>query len=174
MSRGLRLAVTIALGCAAIAALAVFGLKSSGTSKRGKQAPALPREHLGGAAVTLPSLLASAHGHPALVVFWASWCEPCIREAPALEHFSQSAEGKGRMVGVDWSDARSGATAFIRRYGWTFPTVRDGEGLVGNSYELTSLPTTFVVDPEGRVRRTLHGPQTEGSLRQALRAVESA
>ena len=78
------------------------------------------------------------------------------------------------MVGVDWSDARSGATAFIRRYGWTFPNVRDGEGLVGNSYELTGLPTTFVLDAEGRIRRTLRGPQTEGSLRQALRAVESA
>jgi cytochrome c biogenesis protein CcmG, thiol:disulfide interchange protein DsbE len=174
VSRGVRLALTVAVGCAAIVALAVFGLKSSGTSKHGKQAPALPREHLAGQAVTLPSLLASAHGHPALVVFWASWCEPCVREAPALERFSRSAQGRGRMVGVDWSDARSGATAFIRRYGWTFPTVRDDSGLVGNDYELTGLPTTFVLDGEGRIRRTLRGPQTEASLRQAVRAVESA
>ncbi len=174
MSRGLRLALTVAVGCAAIVALAVFGLKSSGSSKRARQAPPLPHEHLAGPAVTLPRLLASAHGRPALVVFWASWCEPCIREAPALERFSQSAQGRGRIVGVDSSDERSGATAFIRRYGWTFPVVRDGEGLVGNSYEITVMPTTFVLDGEGRIRRTLRGPQTEASLRQALRAVESA
>jgi cytochrome c biogenesis protein CcmG, thiol:disulfide interchange protein DsbE len=174
MSRGLRLALTVAVGCAAIAALAVFGLKSSGSSKQGRKAPALPREHLAGPAVTLPSLLASAHGRPALVVFWASWCEPCIREAPAFERLAQSPEGKGRMVGVDWSDARSGATAFIRRFGWTFPILRDDSGLVGNSYEIANLPTTFVLDGKGRIVRTLRGPQTEASLRQALQTAESA
>jgi peroxiredoxin len=78
------------------------------------------------------------------------------------------------MVGVDWSDARSGAKAFIRRYGWTFPNVRDGEGTVGNDYELTGLPTIFVLDGRGRIGRTLRGPQTEASLRQALQALEAA
>jgi thiol-disulfide isomerase/thioredoxin len=174
MSRGPRLALTVAVGCVAIAALAIFGFKSSGSTSKGKQAHELPAEHLSGAAMTLPALLHSAHGRPALVVFWASWCGPCTHEAPALERFSQSAEGKGRMVGVDWSDARSGATAFIHHYGWTFPNFRDGNGAVGNDYELTGLPTTFVLDSNGRVRRTLRGPQTEASLRQALRAVETA
>jgi thiol-disulfide isomerase/thioredoxin len=168
-----RLARIVALGCAAIAALAIFGFKSSGSTVKGKPAHELPAEHLSGAAVTLPALLRSAHGHPSLVVFWASWCEPCIQEAPALERFSRSPEGAGRIVGVDWSDARSGATAFVHRYGWTFPTVRDGDGVVGNDYELTNLPTTFVIDGGGHIRRTLHGPQTAASLRQALRAVEA-
>ena len=170
----MRLALTVALGCAAIAALAVFGFKSSGGSAKGTPAHELPAEHLAGAAVTLPELLRSAHGHPSLVVFWASWCEPCIQEAPALERFSQSPEGKGRLVGVDWSDRRSGATAFIHRFGWTFPTLRDGNGTVGNDYEIAVLPTTFVIDSSGRIRRTLRGPQTEASLRQAVQAVEAA
>lgn len=174
MSRGVRLGLTVALGAVAIAALAIFGLASSGSSKHGRPAPALPSEHLAGAPVTLASLLRSARGHSALVVFWASWCGPCIHEAAALERFARSPEGQGRMVGVDWSDARSGASAFIRRYGWTFPNVRDAEGTVGNNYELTGLPTTFVLDADGRIRRTLRGPQTELTLRRALRAVEAA
>ena len=107
-------------------------------------------------------------------MFWASWCGPCNHEAPALERFSRSPEGQGRVVGVDWSDERSGATAFIHHFGWTFPNVRDGNGVVGNDYELTSLPTTFVLDSSGRIRRTLHGPQNEASWRRALRAVEAA
>lgn len=174
MRRGVRLALTVALGCAAIAALAIFGFKSSGGTATGKPAHELPAEHLSSAAVTLPALLRSAHGHASLVVFWASWCDPCIQEAPALERFSQSPEGRGRIVGVDWSDARSGATAFIHRFRWTFPTLRDGNGAVGNDYEIAVLPTTFVLDSSGRIRRTLRGPQTEASLRRAMRAVEAA
>lgn len=174
MSRRVRLALTVALGAAAIAALAIFGFASSGSSVRARRAPALPSEHLAGAPVTLPSLLASAHGRPALVVFWASWCEPCISEAPALARFARSAEGQGRMVAVDWSDARSGASAFVRRFGWSFPVLRDPEGTVGNEYEIAVLPTTFVLDSAGRIRLTLRGPQTEASLRRALRSVESS
>jgi thiol-disulfide isomerase/thioredoxin len=158
----------------AVAALAVFGLASNHSGSVGRAAPALPREHLAGPPVTLPGLLASASGRPALVVFWASWCVPCVREAPALQRFSLSPAGRGRVAGVDWSDGLSGARSFIRRYSWTFPNVRDAEGTVGNEYRITALPTTFVLDGHGRIRSVLRGPQTEPALAQALAAVEGA
>ncbi len=161
------------LAAAAIAALVVFGLAPTKKTS-GRRAPGLPSEHLGGAAVTLPKLLAAAHGRPSVVVFWASWCGPCTTEAPALQSFSRTPAGRGRIVGVDWSDARPSALAFIRRFGWTFPTVRDGEGLVGNDYGMTGLPTTFVLDGRGRIAMTLRGPQTSASLRRALGTVERA
>ncbi len=170
MARRLRLLAGTLLLAAAIAAAAVFGLASHSAS--GRLAPALPREALLGAPVTLASLLAGAGGRPALVVFWASWCGPCAQEAPALERFSRSPAGRGRIVGVDWSDALSGARAFVRRYAWSFPNVRDAEGLVGNAYRLIGLPTTFVLDAHGRIRATLRGPQSERSLRAALATVE--
>jgi thiol-disulfide isomerase/thioredoxin len=162
------------LAVAALAALAVFGLASAGSSAAGRAAPALPREALSGPPPTLAKLLAGARERPVLVVFWASWCGPCMREASALERFSQSTVGRGRMVGVDWSDALSGARAFIRHYAWTFPNVRDAEGTVGNAYRLTVLPTTFVLDGHGRIRAALRGPQDEASLTRALAAVEHA
>jgi len=172
MARRLRvLAVTLVV-IAAIALAAVFGLAPDSTT--GRHAPTLPHEVLEGGHATLASLLASAHGKPALVVFWASWCGPCAQEAPALERFSKTAAGRGRIVGVDWSDARSGAVQFLRRYAWTFPNLRDAEGLVGNSYGLTGLPTTFVIDPDGRIHAALRGPQSERSLRRALAAAESS
>jgi cytochrome c biogenesis protein CcmG, thiol:disulfide interchange protein DsbE len=156
---------------AALAALIVFGLAHHRSAAVGRQAPALPREQLAGPAVTLPGLLADARGGPALVVFWASWCGPCAREAPAIERFAQSSAGRGRIVGVDWSDALSGARSFIRRYSWTFPNLRDAEGTVGNDYHLTDLPTTFVLDGHGRIRAVLSGPQDEDSLGRALASV---
>jgi cytochrome c biogenesis protein CcmG, thiol:disulfide interchange protein DsbE len=156
---------------AALAALAVLGLASKPLS--GRPAPALPRETLAGPRVTLASLLAGAGGRPALIVFWASWCGPCAKEAPALERFARSAGGRGRIVGVDWSDPLiSSARAFVRHYAWSFPVLRDAEGLVGNAYRLTDLPTTFVIDAQARIRKALVGPQSEASLRAALAAVE--
>jgi thiol-disulfide isomerase/thioredoxin len=170
MARRLRVLAGTSVLAAAIAAVAVFGLASH--SQSGRSAPALPRESLLGGRVTLASLLASAGGRAALVVFWASWCGPCAQEAPALERFSESHVGHGRIVGVDWSDALPGARAFLRHYAWTFPNLRDGEGTVGNEYRLTGLPTTFVVDSHGRIRTILRGPQSEHSLQAALARVE--
>jgi cytochrome c biogenesis protein CcmG, thiol:disulfide interchange protein DsbE len=153
-----------AFAAIAVGALLAFGLASSRAPALGRLAPALPRERLTG-----PPPGATAR--PVVVVFWASWCEPCAREAPALERFSQSPSGRGRLVGVDWSDALSGARSFIRRHGWTFSNLRDAEGTVGNDYRITGLPTTFVIDAAGRIRAVLRGPQDERSLAQALARV---
>jgi thiol-disulfide isomerase/thioredoxin len=165
MRRG-RLAITI-LACAAVAALIVFGLSASGSKSVGRHAPALPRERLAGPAVTLSQLLSTAHGRATVITFWASWCVPCAREAGALERFSNSGAGRGRIVGVDWSDGLSGARAFVAAHGWTFPVLRDAEGTVGNDYRLTVLPTTFVLDSRGRIRDIMRGPQTTDTLTRA-------
>jgi thiol-disulfide isomerase/thioredoxin len=171
MSRGRVIGLVLVAG--AVAAFVIFGLASS-HSASGRAAPALPTERLAGAPTTLAGLVSSAHGRPAFVVFWASWCGPCSHEAPEIERFARSAAGRGRIVGVDWSDARPGAVAFVHHYGWTFPNLRDGEGTVGNNYELTGLPTTFVLNGSGRIVRTLRGPQTQTSLEDALHAQESS
>jgi thiol-disulfide isomerase/thioredoxin len=170
--RQLRKRGLVLLGVLAVAALAVFGLRSERSPAGGRKAPELPRETLVGGPVSMPSLLASAHGRPSLVLFWASWCVPCIEEAPAIERFSNTSQGSGRIVGVNWSDALTGARSFVGRHHWSFPNVRDGDGTVGNNYRLTGLPTTFVVDAKGRITSTLRGPQTEAALKGAMSAAE--
>lgn len=159
--RARRISWTLA-ALAAVVVLAIVGLASTSSPARGRPAPALPRQHLGGP----PAPSFSAGGHSKIVVFWASWCEPCAQEAPAVERLAQS--HAGRVIGVDWSDGLSGALAFIREHAWTFPNVRDADGSVGNAYRLRGLPTTVVVDPGGRIRVTLRGPQDEASLARAL------
>jgi cytochrome c biogenesis protein CcmG, thiol:disulfide interchange protein DsbE len=171
MARRLRALGGIAVAAAALAALILFGLASDRSSSLGPRAPALPHERLAGEPLTLAGLLAAAAGRPVLVVFWASWCGPCAHEAPALERFSRTSAGRGRMVGVDWSDDLAAARSFIRRYSWTFTNLRDSEGTAGNEYHLTGLPTTFVLDGSGHVRAVLRGPQDEGSLARALASV---
>jgi cytochrome c biogenesis protein CcmG/thiol:disulfide interchange protein DsbE len=149
--------------------VSVFGLFGKGPSG-GRAAPALPREQLAGAPVTLAALRSAAAGRPAVLVFWASWCEPCRTEAPAVERFARSPAGRGRVVGVDWSDEAGSARRFIEKYRWSFSNLRDGEGAVGLAYGLTGLPTTFVISADGHISRTLRGPQTEQTLSRALGA----
>ena len=148
--------------------LAALGLAGHG-GQAGRVAPALPAERLSGAPVSVASL----RGRPAFVNFWASWCGPCETEAPPLERFARSLGGRANVVGVNWEDlSHANALGFVRRFGWTFPNLRDPDGTVGRRYGITTfLPTTFVLDSAGRLRLTLHGPQTEQSLDMALRRV---
>lgn len=165
---GKRLSWRALIGWAAVAAavvvLAVFGLSSSRTAS-GRAAPALPTDRLSGEAVTLASL----RGKPALVVFWASWCTPCEQEAPALERFARSLHGRAALVGVNWSDpSLAGAKGFVKRFGWTFPNLRDSDETSGQRFGVSGLPTTYAIDGSGRIRVTLRGPQTQASLGRAL------
>jgi len=78
--------------------------------------------------------------------------------------------GRAGLVAVDWSDDRSSALAFVRRYRWTFPVLEDSKGLVGNDYGIAGLPTTFVLDASGHIVKRLTGPQTAAALLAAVHA----
>lgn len=100
-----------------------------------------------------PLSLSELRGHPVVVNFWASWCDPCKREAPILEAAWQATRGRGVVVlGIDIQDLSEKARAFIARYGQTYPSVRDkGDGTY-RAYGLTGVPETFFLDRAGRVR----------------------
>jgi thiol-disulfide isomerase/thioredoxin len=127
---------------------------------KGRPAPALPSRVLVGPRVSLATL----HGRPAIIHFWASWCPPCVKEAPELAQLAGELHGRATLVGVDWSDSPGSAAAFVRQHHWTFPVLIDSSGEVGNTYGLTGLPTTFVLDRQGRIVRRLVGPQTASGL----------
>jgi cytochrome c biogenesis protein CcmG, thiol:disulfide interchange protein DsbE len=131
---------------------------------RGRRAPSLPTTALVGAPVTLSSV----QGRPALVDFFASWCEPCVGEAPALEHVARALRGRATVVGVDWSDSRRDALQFVARFRWTFPVLSDSNGVSGNAHGIEGLPTAFVLNNRGHIVKRMLGPQTTTTLLQAL------
>lgn len=150
---------------ALVAGLIAYEALSADSGDQGKAAPPLP------AAVLQPpqTSLASLRGEPALINFWASWCEPCRQEAPELARFQRSLHG-GHLVGVDYTDREAAGRDFAHRYGWTFPILDDPDGIYGARYKLAGLPTTVVLDSRGRIVETLRGPQTAADLRRALTA----
>jgi cytochrome c biogenesis protein CcmG, thiol:disulfide interchange protein DsbE len=156
----------VAVAALVVAVIVVAELASgSGSSQTGRQAPPLPAQALRPPGTNLAAL----RGKPALVDFFASWCDPCAEEAPTLRALSESLGGKANVVAVDWDDADGPARAFVRKHGWTFPVLSDTDGSVGESYGVeTGLPTSFVLNPQGRIVTVFEGPQSEATLRRAL------
>ena len=97
--------------------------------------------------------LSSLRGRPVIVNLWASWCDPCKEEAPILESLWTRYAAKGVVVlGVNTQDITGDAKGFIKRFGITFPSVRDGSDRTQKTFETAQLPETFVIDPDGRMR----------------------
>ncbi|HET7127530.1 MAG TPA: TlpA disulfide reductase family protein [Gaiellaceae bacterium] len=110
--------------------------------------------------------LVSLRGKAVVLNFWASWCVPCKQEAPLLEAAAKrfrSAEVV--VVGVDAQDFRSDARRFIKRYGLSYPIVRDGRGSTLTHYDVTGFPETWFVDRSGHVvGEHVTGPLTRERL----------
>jgi thiol-disulfide isomerase/thioredoxin len=154
----------IVAGVVAVLVAEVLTASSNGTA--GERAPALPTAVLQAPKTTLSDL----RGGPALINFWASWCDPCRKEAPELERLYRSLPDGAGLVAVDYTDQADGARAFIDEYGWTFPVLSDPNGVFGARYGFSGLPTTVAIDARGRIVETLRGPQSESDFRQALDA----
>jgi peroxiredoxin len=136
----------------------------------GKTAPALKGHELGGGTFSLKS----ERGHIVIVNFWASWCPPCIQEAPELSTYAWRVRSQGVVVvGVVFNDTVSSATAFAQHYGSLYPSIIDPGGTIANSYGVTSPPTTYVINRQGRVAATLLGPTTAKQLAAVVARVSS-
>jgi thiol-disulfide isomerase/thioredoxin len=110
--------------------------------------------------------LASLRGKPVVVNFWASWCDPCRREAPDLVAFARSHPNVA-MLGINTNDSKSRAVPFAADLGFVWPSIADGGGLA-QDFRLNGLPGTFVVDAEGKVVYRKLGTVSEAELDAAV------
>ena len=120
--------------------------------------------------------LASLRGKAVVLNAWASWCNPCKDEAPIFEQTWLQNKDRGVVVvGLNAKDLSGDARWFMRRYGLTFPVVRDGSGSTIAKYGITGFPETYVLDREGRVVDAIVGAVNSTGDRARLRsAIERA
>jgi cytochrome c biogenesis protein CcmG/thiol:disulfide interchange protein DsbE len=118
--------------------------------------------------------LSSLRGKAVVLNFWASWCSPCKREAPALQAVSKTWGKRVVVLGVDVNDFQGDARGFMRKYGLTYPVVHDNKNVTTPKYGLTGLPETFFLDRRGRIVEHVPGEVRAADLNsgveRALRA----
>jgi cytochrome c biogenesis protein CcmG, thiol:disulfide interchange protein DsbE len=157
--------VVVLAAVLALIGLLTYGLLSKGGDSlaTGDRAPDREMATLNG---TGTGHIADYRGHWVLVNFWASWCEPCRTEAPALESFWKANRASGAVVlGIDVDDASDDARSFAREFHLTYPLLRQGDGdPIKQSYGMTGLPENFLVDPSGSIRLIQRGPIDEAFL----------
>jgi cytochrome c biogenesis protein CcmG, thiol:disulfide interchange protein DsbE len=118
--------------------------------------------------------LASLRGKAVVLNFWASWCYPCLKEAPALEEAWQKHDGRVVVLGVDTNDFSGDARKFMRENGLTYPVVHDNHDLVAPKWGFKFLPETFFIDARGKVVGHVGGQVNASDLRAGIeRALQS-
>ena len=91
--------------------------------------------------------------------FWATWCEFCREELPAMERLYREFKGKGlEIVAVNIKDKREDALAFVRKNKLSFPILMDPEGEIGLLYGAYATPTVYLIDRNGAVLARMWGP----------------
>ncbi|MCU7852671.1 MAG: TlpA family protein disulfide reductase [Candidatus Thiodiazotropha sp. (ex Monitilora ramsayi)] len=98
--------------------------------------------------------LASLRGQVVVVNFWATWCPPCRREMPSLEHLYQQAGDKGvTVLAVNVGEDEDTVFPFLGTVepSPTFPILFDTDSSVLTQWRVRGLPTTFVVGPNGKL-----------------------
>jgi DsbE subfamily thiol:disulfide oxidoreductase len=91
--------------------------------------------------------------------FWATWCEYCREEMPAMQRLYREFSGKGfEIVGVNVKDKRAAAVAFAQKLGISYPIALDPNGEVGLLYGAFGMPLSYLIDRDGLVLARLFGP----------------
>jgi peroxiredoxin len=99
-----------------------------------------------------PVRLRDFQGKLVLLNFWATWCIPCRAEMPAMQQLYQEFQEQGLVVmAVNFQDAPEAVLAFSQELQLTFPMPLDRKGTVAAAYGVRGLPTTYVVNREGRI-----------------------
>lgn len=113
--------------------------------------------------------LESLRGQTVLLNFWGTWCGPCRREMPDLQSlYEQYADDGLTILAIAVNDTTNDILAFQEEFGLTFPLALDEDDVVNTLYEITSQPSTLLIDPEGVIQFQSFGIVTLSQLEPVI------
>ena len=102
--------------------------------------------------------LQEQRGRVVMVNFWATWCGPCRQEMPQLSKLYDKYRSAGFvLLGISVDDDARHASEVAARMGLAFPVLLDTDKAVSKLYDLATMPTTYLIDRDGRVRYVHRG-----------------
>ena len=113
--------------------------------------------------------LKAFRGKVVVLNVFASWCDPCQTEAPLLAREQRMlSTHDATVLGVTYKDAESATERFDRRYGITYPVVRDVSGAFAKAFGANGVPETFVINRSGKIQALRRFPVTKQWLDRTL------
>ena len=155
------------LACVALACLLVA--TPAAAVETGQLAPAFSIPDVNGKALQLSSL----RGKLVYVDFWASWCAPCRRSFPWMNAMQDKYGDKGlAIVGINVDQRKADAEKFLAQVPAKFRVVYDAQGTAPKEYAVKGMPSSVLIDPEGRVLAVHAGFRDEDrdALESAIRS----
>lgn len=115
---------------------------------------------------------ASWAGQVTVLNFWYAACAPCRIEAPHMVELSAEFKGRAEFIGINVRDEKEAAEAFERTFGIKYPSVQDTQGAVQLAMTkyvpLQAVPTTLVLDKQGRVSSRILGVAEKPTLKALI------
>jgi len=118
--------------------------------------------------------LTDYRGKVVVLNFWATWCPPCRYEMPSMQRGWEAAEADGIVfLGVNVGEDADTVFMFLADYSVEFPLLLDKDATVIKEYQVVGLPTTFIIDPQGRITHRVIGSREwdDAALLHALRGL---
>ena len=114
--------------------------------------------------------LATYRGKLVFLNFWATWCPPCRAEMPSMQELYDNLGGESfEVVAVDLQESNKTVQGFIDEFGFTFSILLDETGRTAAQYGARSIPTTYLIDAEGRAIGFLVGSRSwDGEMIESL------
>ena len=113
--------------------------------------------------------MSELRGKTVVLNIWASWCDPCKREADELNRAYEQYKGRNvAFVGIAFNDDTEPAREFVATYGVPYPVALDPEGKIAIDLGITGVPETYIVTPDGQMTQKWIGPITAKQLATLL------
>lgn len=138
--------------------------------KKGQMAPDFTLETITGETISLSQL----KGKKVLLNFWATWCPPCKEEMPDLQNYYEryAKEENVEIVAVNLTYSQNSikdVQLFADSYDLTFPIpLLHEEAFSKEKYQVLTIPSSFMIDTEGRIQKQIIGPLKEETIQQYL------
>ncbi|CAM3802302.1 TlpA family protein disulfide reductase [Mesobacillus zeae] len=116
--------------------------------------------------------LSDFKGKIVVLNFFATWCGPCVDEAPELEAFEQEYGKDTKLLIIDLGETRDRVKKFVKEHNTTSAYLFDYNMEVKEQYRVTGQPETFVIDQKGIVREHYSGPLTKEDLYSMVKKYE--